>query len=190
MQPCIIVLTAASGSGKTTLARRLMERIPSIRFSVSATTRPPRAHETDGVHYHFMTPPEFVKARREGRLLESEEVYPGRWYGTLRSEVESSSEDAPVLLDIDVVGAEHVKELYGEKVLSIFIRPPSLEVLAERLARRKTESDATLAARVERARMEIERADRFDAEVLNDNLEEATDAVVGLVRDFLSGNRT
>lgn len=190
MQPCIIVLTAASGSGKTTLARRLMERIPSIRFSVSATTRPPRNGETNGVHYHFMTPDEFDEARRSGLLLESEEVYPGRWYGTLKSEVESSSEQAPVLLDIDVVGAEHVKEVYGDRVLSIFIRPPSLKVLAERLERRETESDATLAARVERARMEIERADRFDADVLNDDLDEATEEVVELVRDFLSGNRS
>lgn len=190
MQPCIIVLTAASGSGKTTLARRLMERIPSIRFSVSATTRPPRAHETDGVHYHFMTTDEFERALRDGRLLESEEVYPGRWYGTLKSEVENSSEDAPVLLDIDVVGAEHVKELYGEKVLSIFIRPPSLGVLKARLAARDTETDKSLAARVERARMEIARSDRFDAEVLNDDLDEATEEVVGLVRDFLSDDRS
>lgn len=189
MQPCIIVLTAASGSGKTTLSRRLMERIPSIRFSVSATTRPPRAHETDGVHYHFMSADEFDRARRDGRLLESEEVYPGRWYGTLKSEVEDSSEDAPVLLDIDVVGAEHVKQLYGDRVLSIFIRPPSLEVLRNRLTARNTETDDSLTTRIERARMEIERAGRFDADVLNDDLEEATDEVVRLVREFLSGNR-
>jgi len=190
LQPCIIVLTAASGSGKTTLARRLMERIPTVRFSVSATTRPPRAHETDGVHYHFLSADEFARARQGGRLLESEEVYPGRWYGTLKSEVEDSSEDAPVLLDIDVVGAERVKQLYGEKVLSIFIRPPSLEVLRDRLADRNTETDDSLAERVERARMEIERADRFDADVLNDDLDEAADKVVRLVREFLSGNRS
>lgn len=190
MQPCIIVLTAASGSGKTTLARRLMERIPSIRFSVSATTRPPRAYETDGVHYHFMTADEFEDARGAGRLLESEEVYPGRWYGTLKSEVEDSSEHAPVLLDIDVVGAEHVKQLYGDHVLTIFIRPPSLEVLRGRLAARNTETDESLTERVERARMEIDRADRFDAAVLNDNLDEAADEVVRLVREFLSGNRS
>lgn len=190
MQPCIIVLTAASGSGKTTLARRLMERFPSMRFSVSATTRPPRSHETDGVHYHFLTASEFEEARAAGRLLESEEVYPGRWYGTLKSEVEKSSENAPVLLDIDVVGAEHVKKLYGEKVLSIFIRPPSLDVLRGRLAGRQTETEESLTERIERARMEIERADRFDADVLNDDLDEATDRIERLVRDFLSGNRS
>ena len=185
MQPCIIVLTAASGSGKTTLARRLMERIPSIRFSVSATTRPPRAHETDGVHYHFLTGEDFEEARASGRLLECEEVYPGRWYGTLKSEVEDSSEDAPVLLDIDVVGAEHVKQLYGDRVLSIFIRPPSLEVLRNRLAARDTETEDSLTERVERARMEIERADRFDADVLNDDLDEAAAEIERLVREFL-----
>ncbi|NNF04235.1 MAG: guanylate kinase [Rhodothermales bacterium] len=190
MQPCIIVLTAASGSGKTTLARRLLERVPSIRFSVSATTREPRDHETDGVHYHFMSAEEFEQARRDGRLLESEEVYPGRWYGTLRSEVENSDEDAPVLLDIDVVGAQNVKELYGENVLSVFIRPPSLDVLRGRLSARQTETEESLLERIERARMEIQRADRFDAAVLNDDLDEATEEVVGLVREFLAGNRS
>lgn len=184
--PCIVVVTAPSGSGKTTLARRLMEAEPSIRFSVSATTRPPRDGEQDGVHYHFLSQTDFRAAIARGELLEYEEVYPDRFYGTLRHEVDRSSADHPVLLDIDVQGAERVKALYGDRALTVFIRPPSVEELERRLRSRGTESEDSLAVRLQRVRHELTFADRFDAIVVNDDLDTAAGALVDRVRTFLS----
>jgi len=184
--PCIIVLTAPSGSGKTTLARRLLEAEPSIRFSVSATTREPRAGEQDGVHYHFLTPGAFREAIAANELLEHEEVYPDRFYGTLRREVEASASHAPVLLDIDVQGAEHVKRLFPDRALTVFIRPPSIGELERRLRSRGTESEEALAVRLERVRYELTFESRFDSVVVNDDLETATAALISQVRAFLS----
>ena len=151
----IVVLTAPSGAGKTTIARAVMEQIPVLRFSVSATTRPPRAHERDGVHYHFVTEAQFRRFIDDGALIEYEEVYPGRFYGTLRAEVDRATPEAPLLLDIDVEGALNVKRQYGDRALTLFIRPPSLEALAERLRGRATETEETLRVRLETARREI-----------------------------------
>jgi len=183
-QPCIIILAAPSGSGKTTIAARLLEERPSISFSVSATTRAPRAHEKSGVHYHFLDGDEFEKRRQRGELLESEEVYPGCWYGTLKSEVDKSSRHAPVLLDIDVMGAIRVKELYKDQCLALFIRPPSLDELKNRLSSRGTETDESLAERLGKASQELSVSDSFDFVVVNDKLEKAVDDVVGLVDRF------
>lgn len=181
----VVVLTAPSGAGKTTIARRVLQEVPELRFSTSATTRPPRPHEQDGVDYHFMTEARFRELIREDALLEYEEVYPGRFYGTLRSEVDQSSGARPVLLDIDVKGAQSVKQVYGEEALALFIRPPSLQALRERLRRRATETEATLRERLGRAAMELDQADRFDAVVVNDNLEEAVAETLRIVRSFL-----
>ena len=183
-KPCIIILAAPSGSGKTTIAARLLEERPSISFSVSATTRAPRAHEKSGVHYHFLDLLEFEKRRQRGELLESEEVYPGCWYGTLKSEVDKSSRHAPVLLDIDVMGAIRVKELYQDQCLAIFIRPPSLDELKNRLLARGTETDESLTERLGKASQELSFADSFDFVVVNDTLEKAVADVVGLVDGF------
>jgi guanylate kinase len=181
----IIVLTAPSGSGKTTIARRVLEAFPEMRFSVSVTTRPPRPGERDGVHYHFISEEEFRRHIAAGDLLEYEEVYPGRFYGTLVSEVRDAAKKRPVLLDIEVKGAENVKKIFGDDALVIFIRPPSLEVLAERLRLRNTESEETLRHRLERAAHELEYADRFDAVVVNDDLDRATEETIRLIRSFL-----
>ena len=181
----IIALTAPSGSGKTTIARRVLAALPEMVFSVSATTRERRPHEKHGVHYYFVSEDEFRELIAAGELIEHEEVYPGRFYGTLRSEVEQKAETAPLLLDIDVEGTLNVKRLYSDDVLAIFIEPPSLEVLAERLRRRNTETETSLRHRLDRARRELTYADRFDAVVVNDDLTQAVDETIRLVRQFL-----
>jgi len=184
-QPCIIILAAPSGAGKSTISARLMTALPAVSFSVSATTRPARAHEVDGVHYHFLSLSRFERLRDEGALLESEEVYPGCWYGTLRSEVEKSDRESPVLLDIDVVGAVNVKEYYGKRCLAIFVQPPSLDILSQRLISRGTETEASLQARIGKAQHELTYASSFDEVVINDDLDEACSAVIDLVGRFI-----
>ncbi|CAM3215902.1 guanylate kinase [Rhodothermus bifroesti] len=185
-EPRLVVLTAPSGAGKTSIARRVLQAFPNMRFSVSATTRPPRPGERNGVDYYFLSEEAFRELIRDGQFVEYEEVYPGRLYGTLRSEIDAASRAHPVLLDIDVKGALRIKERFGEEALAIFIKPPSLEVLADRLRTRGTENAAALAERLERARMELTYEDRFDAVVVNDDLERATAETLNLVRSFLS----
>jgi guanylate kinase len=182
----VIALTAPSGAGKTTIARRLLAERDDLRFSVSATTRPPRQGEVDGVHYHFVSPDRFRAMIAQGELLEYEEVYPGRFYGTLVSEVERAIETGSVLLDVDVRGALHVKQLFGERALTLFVAPPSLGELAARLSARGTETDETLAVRLTRAEEELTYAGRFDAIVINDDLETAVAETSGRVAAFLS----
>lgn len=183
----LIVLTAPSGAGKTTIARRLMAEVPGLRFSTSATTRPRREGEADGEDYVFLNEDAFRERVANGDFVEYEEVYPGRFYGTLRSEVERAARAArAVLLDIDVKGAQSVKKLYGERALTIFIRPPNLAVLRKRLAARGTESEEAVRVRLSRARMEMARAESFDALILNDDLDEAVAETVAHVRSFLN----
>ena len=184
----LLVLTAPSGAGKTTIARRLMAEVPGLRFSVSATTRPPRDGEIDGVHYQFLTLGAFSDRLEAGDFLEHEEVYPGRFYGTLRPEMERLAAEADVravVLDIDVKGALNVKRLYGDAALTLFIAPPSLAALAARLDARGTEDDEQRSVRLERAKLEIEYAPEFDAVVINDDLDTAVAETVGRVRAFL-----
>jgi guanylate kinase len=181
------VLTAPSGAGKSTIARRILRALPSTSFSVSATTRPPRPNEVDGVNYHFLTDEEFDRCIREGHFVEYEEVYPGIRYGTLVSEVAAASNEHPKVLDIDVRGAWRVKQLFDGEALTIFIEPPSFEELAARLTGRATETPEAVVTRLERARSEMSWAARFDHIVVNDDLEEAADQALGLVQAFLAG---
>ncbi len=182
----IIVLTAPSGAGKTTIAHRLLNTVPGLRFSVSATTRLPRNGERDGVDYHFVDPTRFQEMIAENALLEHEEVYPGRYYGTLRREVEQALATGSILLDVDVKGALHVKEIFGDRALTIFIAPPSLAALEVRLRARGTETEATLRTRLDRARHEFDYAPQFDHTVINDHLEVAVAETLTIVRSFLS----
>jgi guanylate kinase len=185
----IIVLTAPSGAGKTTIARRLMDAIPELRFSVSATTRPPRPGEVEGEHYCFISEADFRERIAAGAFIEYEEVYPGRFYGTLRSEIEQKAAEAPVLLDIDVRGALNVEKLFGDRALSIFIRPPSFEILAERLAARRTETQETLAQRLARAREELTYEGQFDVVIVNDVLDAAAAQAIQAVKDLMERHR-
>jgi len=181
----VIVLTAPSGAGKTTIAHRVLEELPEMGFSVSATTREARPDEVDGEDYHFLSTEEFERRIEAGDLLEYEEVYPGQFYGTLRSEIASKSEKGPVLLDIDVEGALNVKRAFGDKALVIFVAPPSKEELRERLKGRGTESEDALAGRLDRADRELKKQDAFDAVVVNDDLDTAVEETLSRIRQFL-----
>lgn len=184
----LLVLTAPSGAGKTTLARRLMEAVPGLRFSVSATTRPPREAERDHVDYHFLSVDEFQARLAAGDFLEYEEVYPGRYYGTLRQELEALAEadgTRAVVLDVDVKGAQNVKRLYGDRALTLFIQPPSLDTLADRLRARGSEGEDRIAVRLERAAMEMAAAPTFDTVVVNADLDRAVAETIQRTEAFL-----
>jgi len=183
----VVVLTAPSGAGKTTIAHRVLDEMPEMRFSVSATTRDARPDETNGEDYHFLSLEEFKNRIEVGDLLEYEEVYPDQFYGTLRSEIESKSEKGPVLLDIDVEGALNVKEAFGDEALVIFVAPPSKEELRNRLKERGTEDKKALARRLERADRELKKREDFDAVVVNDDLDTAVEETLARIRQFLRG---
>lgn len=185
----IIILVAPSGSGKSTMARRLLNDFDNIRFSVSATTRPPRDGEQHGVDYYFLSRDEFQTKIEKGEFLEWEEFYNGYRYGTLRLDVEKQLDSGhSVLLDIEVLGASNIKKIYKNEALGIFIKPPSLDILRERLIKRGTETEKTLKARLSRARKELEYEDRFDITVINDDLETAYQKIYNTVSDFIGIN--
>ena len=181
----IVVFTSPSGAGKSTIARSILKEYPQLKFSVSATTRSSRPGEEDGQHYYFMSPFDFQKRIRQEEFLEYEEVYPGLWYGTLLSEVERLGSEGGVLLDIDVNGAGRVKEKYGKDVCVVFISPPSKEILQKRLKDRGTESDEEMQKRLARMDFEIQLSDKFDHNVVNDDLETAIQETKDIVGEFL-----
>lgn len=183
----IIILAAPSGAGKSTLANMLFEDLEKLKFSVSATTRSPRKDEENGVHYHFLSKDEFQQKIDENDFLEWEEFYNGTRYGTLRSEVDKKLKTGYfILLDVDVKGAVNVKQLYGKDCLCLFIQPPSISVLKQRLEARGTESEETLALRLERANEELEYADQFDHVIINDELDVAYSQVKETVTKFMN----
>lgn len=181
----VIVLVAPSGSGKTTIARCLLHDFERVKFSVSATTRNPRDGETPGKDYHFLSEEEFSRKINSNGFLEWEKFYNGTRYGTLRSEVDKLIESGYFpLLDIEVKGALNVKEMYGADCVSIFIQPPSLKELRNRLIRRGSETEESLTLRLERAKEEITYADKFDYVVINDDLDVAYRQVKEIVESF------
>lgn len=182
----ILILTAPSGAGKTTVVRHLMRHFPDLSFSVSATTRPPRPGEIDGRDYHFLEPTEFARRIEDGAFVEWEEVYPGRYYGTLRSELERVwAAGKCIVFDVEVKGATNIKKFYPANSLAIFVSPPSQEVLFERLRNRSTEDEASLRARFERSAEELAYADRFDRLLVNDRLEDTLAAAEVMTANFL-----
>ncbi len=183
----LIVFCAPSGSGKSTLIAHAMEQLPQLTFSVSATSRPPRGTEKDGVEYYFLSTDEMRRRIDAGEFIEWCEVYPGRYYGTLRSEVDRLLDKGKdVVLDLDVIGAENVKKIYGDRSLTVFIQPPSIEELRRRLNARGTDTPEVIQTRIERAEYELSFAPRFDCRIVNDNLAEAQKNVVDTLRDFLA----
>ncbi|MFD2532809.1 guanylate kinase [Gracilimonas halophila] len=185
----VIILVAPSGGGKTTLARRLFKDFENLKFSVSATTRPPREGEKDGKHYHFLAKADFDEKIEQKAFLEWEEFYGGMKYGTLRSEVDKKLNSGYfVLLDIEVKGAVNIKQIYGDECLSLFIQPPSIEMLKQRLIARGTEDEQTLSLRLERAKEELTYADQFDQVIINDDLETAYAEVKDAVSEFMNQN--
>lgn len=183
----IVLIAAPSGCGKSTIISALIKRGLDIVFSVSATTRPPRDGEKEGVNYYFITEEEFRAKIDAGAFLEYEQVYPGRYYGTLRSEIERiTSTGKNIILDLDVNGALNVKAQYGNRAIALFIAPPSLDVLRQRLVSRGTETVETVDVRISRARYELSRAPEFDCLIVNDELKKAVDDTYNRVAAFLT----
>ena len=182
----LVIFSAPSGSGKSTIINYLMRQGLGLAFSVSATSRPPRGTERDGVEYFFLSPEEFRRRIAAGDFLEYEEVYKDRFYGTLKSQVEKQLEAGQnVVLDVDVHGGCRIKEHYGDRALSVFIQPPSVEELRRRLEGRGTDSPEVINDRIARAEYELTFAQRFDTVIINDNLEEAEAETLARLKAFL-----
>ena len=185
----LIIISAPSGTGKSTLISRLLAEHPELRlgFSVSATSRPPRGQEQHGVEYYFFSPEEFKAGIERGDFLEHEEVYPGRYYGTLRSEVDRRiAAGDRVIFDVDCIGGLNIKKGYGHEALSIFIEPPSIEELRRRLVGRSTDSPEVIEERVAKAAHELTYAPLFDRVLTNDDLERCYGEFYSIVSAFLS----
>ena len=184
-----IIFSAPSGSGKSTIVQWLMAEHPELRlaFSISATSRPPRGTEQHGVEYFFLSPEEFRSRIAAGEFLEYEEVYQDRFYGTLKEQVDNQLKAGQnVVFDVDVKGGCNIKEHYGNKALSVFIQPPSVEELRRRLIGRATDSMEQIEQRVAKAEYEMSFAPQFDRIVINDNLDEAKQQTLDMLRKFLS----
>ena len=183
----IVIITAPSGSGKTTLVRQLMRACPQLGFSVSACTRPPRGAEVDGRDYHFLTEARFRELIDQNAFVEWEMVYEGKYYGTLASELDRIwAAGCYPLVDIDVKGALALQEAFPDTSLTLFIQTPSLEVLRQRLTLRGTETPESLDERLSKATFELSIAPQFDRIIVNDDLDYATEELVGVVQDFLA----
>ena len=183
----MLLFTAPSGAGKTTVVRHLLQHFGELAFSVSATNRPMRPGEEDGVSYHFLTDAEFRRRIAAGDFVEYEEVYPGRFYGTLRSELDRIwASGRTIVFDIEVKGATNIKRMYPTNSLAVFVDPPSQEVLFQRLRDRNTETPEQLAARIARAGEELSYRGTFDYVLLNDDLPTALAEAEEVVRNFLA----
>ena len=187
MQGKIIVFSAPSGAGKTTIVHRLMGLLPELSFSISACTRDRRGRaEVNGKDYHFISVAEFQEKIRHDEFVEWEEVYEGAFYGTLKSEIERIwSLGKHAVLDVDVKGGLSIKSFYKDRALAVFVRPPSIEALAQRLTARATDSTSSISSRVYKATFELAFEDKFDEVVVNDDLEEAVAHAERLVRNFI-----
>jgi guanylate kinase len=188
MKGKLLIVSAPSGSGKSTIVQWLMKEHPELRlyFSVSATSRPPRGTEQNGVEYFFLTPEEFRERIEKDEFLEYEEVYENRFYGTLKQQVERQREAGQnVVFDVDVKGGINIKKYYGEQAMSLFIQPPSVEELRRRLEGRATDTPEAIRERLAKAEYEMTFAPQFDHIIVNDILETAKEETLRLVAAFL-----
>ena len=183
----LIIFSAPSGSGKSTIINYLLAQHLNLAFSISATSRAPRGTERDGVEYFFLTPDEFRRRIEAGEFLEYEEVYKDRFYGTLKSQVEKQLADGQnVIFDVDVVGGCNIKQFYGDRALSVFIQPPSIEELRHRLEGRGTDAPEVIESRLAKAAYELTFAPKFDQVIVNDDLEKAKAEALQVITDFLN----
>lgn len=185
MENKVMVFSAPSGAGKTTIVTHLLKAFNKLEFSVSATSRAPRGQEVDGKDYYFLSVKEFKKRIKNNEFVEYEEVYPGSFYGTLKSEVERIwAKGNVIMFDVDVKGGVSIKRIFGEKAFTVFIMPPSLEVMEQRLRARGTDSEDAIKTRVAKAAEEMTYAAKFDAVLVNDVLEESFEKAERLVKLF------
>jgi guanylate kinase len=185
MGKCII-FSAPSGAGKTTIVKRLLKEQLNLEFSISAATREKRSNEKDGIDYYFFSVEDFKKKIKEEAFIEWEEVYDDHFYGTLKSEIDRIwASGKHVIFDVDVVGGLNLKKYFAEKALAIFVMPPSLQALEERLRGRGTEKEERIQKRLAKAKTELITADQFDYVILNDELEKAVQAALFVVKRFL-----
>lgn len=183
----LIIFSAPSGSGKSTIINRLMQH-PELHlaFSISCTSRAPRGTEKNGVEYFFLSPEEFKQRIANDEFLEYEEVYTDRFYGTLKQQVETqAARGENVVFDVDVKGGSNIKQFYGDRALSIFIQPPSIEELRKRLTGRATDAPEVIEQRIARAEFELSFAPKFDRIVVNDDLDRAVEETLGIIKEFL-----
>ncbi len=185
----VIIFSAPSGAGKSTIVGHLLKKFPFLEFSVSATSRKPRGAEVDGKDYYFFSTDQFERKIANGEFVEYEEVYAGSYYGTLRSEVQRIWDKGNIIIfDIDVKGGVNLKKLYAANALAIFIQPPSVEELRNRLVGRGTDTPEAIERRVAKAEEELTYADKFDTVIVNDNLEQALAQAEQIVEDFYNAN--
>ena len=183
----LIIFSAPSGSGKSTIINYLLTQGLNLAFSISATSRPARRTEQHGVEYFFLTPEEFRSRIENNEFLEYEEVYKDRYYGTLKAQVEKQLEAGQnVVFDVDVVGGCNIKKFYGNRALSVFIQPPSVEELRRRLEGRGTDAPEVIESRIAKAEFELSFAPQFDRIIVNDNLETAKAETLAVIREFLN----
>lgn len=185
----LIVISAPSGTGKSTIVQRIIKEHPELNliFSISHTTRSPRGTEKDGIEYFFTTQEQFKKDIASGQFLEYEEVYDGQFYGTHRLQVEKLIEDKNnVIFDVDVKGGCSIKRFYGDRALSIFIQPPSIEELRRRLINRKTDSPEAINTRLSKAEYELTFSGNFDKIIINDDLEKAVQETYEVITEFMN----
>lgn len=182
----LILFCGPSGSGKTTIVHHLLKKFPMMRFSVSATTRPKRENETDGIDYHFLSPEEFRTKIANNEFLEWEEVYKDRYYGSLKSEVDRILNEGNIaLFDIDVVGGLNIRKNYGRQLLDVFVMPPSVDELHKRLVARATEDEESLRKRLDKAEEEMHAAFQFNHVIVNVDLQKAIQEAEDKVLAFL-----
>ena len=181
-----IIISAPSGAGKTTIVRHLLDTFPQLAFSVSACSRLKRADEKDGTDYYFITGDEFRERICRNEFVEWQEVYPGNYYGTLKSELARIRINGKIpIFDVDVLGGLNLKKYFGEGALAIFVQPPSIEVLENRLVNRKSESEASLKKRIAKAEKELTLANKFDKIIVNDDLEKAYLTASDIVKKYI-----